>query len=73
MKKSGLIMSSYLYKTSKGYVIEVYCIRQTVMGEFVCYSFNEERQISKIRRNEKGSFIEVRQHGQYYGRCYIYN
>lgn len=66
-------MSDYLYTTTKGYIIEIYCLRQTVMGEFVCYSFNEEWQRAKLRRNDKGSYIEVRQHGQYYGRCYIFN
>lgn len=66
-------MSDYLYTTTKGYVIEVYCLRQTVMGEFVCYSFNEERQRAKLRSNDKGSYIDVRQHGKYYGRCYIFN
>lgn len=65
-------MSDYLY-TTKGYVIEVYCIRQTVVGVIVCYSFNEEWQRVKLRRNDKGSYIDVRQHGQYYGRCYIFN
>lgn len=66
-------MSIDLYKTTKGYVIEVYRIRQTVAGEIVCYSFNGERQRAKLRMNDKGSYIDVRLHGQYYGRCYIFN
>lgn len=65
-------MSDYLYTTTKGYVIKVYCLRHTVMGEFVCYSFNEEWQRAKLRHNDKGCYIDVRQHGQYYGRCYIF-
>ena len=65
-------MRGCLYTTSKGYVIEDCCIRQTVMGDVVCYSFNEERQQAKIRRNYKGSYIDVR-HGKYYGRCYLFN
>ena len=43
----------------------------TVMGDIVCYMFNDELQRSKIRDNDKGPYIEVRQHGKYYGRCYI--
>lgn len=66
-------MTIDLYKTTKGYVIEVHRIRQTVEGEIVSYSFNGERQMTKLRRNDKGSFIEVRQNGKYYGRCYIFN
>lgn len=66
-------MNDYLHTTTKGYVIEVYCLRQTVMGEFVCYSFNEEWQRAKLRSSNKGRYIDVRQHGQYYGRCYIFN
>lgn len=66
-------MSDYLYTTTKGYVIEVYRLRQTVMGEFVCYYFNEECQRAKLRSNDKGMYIDVRQHGKYYGRCYIFN
>lgn len=66
-------MSNYLYRTTKGFVIEVYRLRQTVMGEFVCYSFNEEWQRAKLRMNDKGNYIEVRQNGKYYGRCYIFN
>lgn len=66
-------MSNYLVTSTKGFVIEIYCLRQTVMGDFVCYSFNDEWQRAKIRSNDKGNFIEVRQHGQYYGRCYIFN
>lgn len=67
-------MSNYFYKTTtKGYLIEVYCLRQTVMGDFVCYSFNGEWQRAKLIRNGKGSYIEVRQNGKYYGRCYIFN
>lgn len=62
-----------LARTSKGYLIEIYRIRQTVIGEFVCYSFNEELQRAKLRTSDKGRYIEVRQHGQYYGRCYIFN
>ena len=41
------------------------------MGDIVCYMFNDELQRSKIRDNDKGPYIEVRQHGKYYGRCYI--
>lgn len=66
-------MSYYLYTTTKGYVIEVYCLRQTVTGDFVCYSFNGERQRAKLRKNDKGCYIDVSQHGKYYGRCYIFN
>lgn len=62
-----------LARTSKGYEIEIYRIRQTVIGEFVCYSFNEEWQQAKLRSSDKGRYFEVRQHGQYYGRCYIFN
>ena len=64
-------MNNYLCTTTKGFVIEIYCIRQTVMGDFACYSFNEEWQRAKIRESDKGNFIEVRQHGKYYGRCYL--
>lgn len=64
-------MTINLYKTTKGYVIEVYCLRQTVAGEIACYSFNGERQMTKVRSNDKGSYIEVWQKGKYYGRCYI--
>lgn len=64
-------MSEYLYKTTKGYVITVYSIINTVMGAIVCYSFNDEFVRAKIRYNSKGSYIDVRQHGKYYGRCYI--
>lgn len=66
-------MTNGLYKTTKGYVIEVHRIRQTVEGDIVEYSLNEERQMTKLRSNEKGSFIEVRKNGKYYGRCYIFN
>lgn len=66
-------MNEYLLTTTKGYVINVYRIFNTVMGDIVCYSFNEEWQRVKLRRNDKGSYIDVRQHGQYYGRCYIFN
>lgn len=65
-------MSNYLYKTTKGYLIEVNFIRHTVMGDIVCYSFNEEPQLAKLRTSDKGSYIDVRLHGQYYGRCYIF-
>jgi hypothetical protein len=64
-------MTNVLYKTTKGYVIEVHRIRQTVEGEIVDYSLNEERQMTKLRSNDKGSFIEVRKNGKYYGRYYI--
>ena len=66
-------MSDYLCTTTKGLVIELLSIRQTIMGDIVCYSFNEEQQRAKIRKNDKGSYIDVRLHGQYYGRCYIFN
>lgn len=66
-------MTIDLYKTTKGYVIEVYCRKKMVMGDIVCYFFNGERQITKLRSNDKGSYIEVRQNGKYYGRCYIFN
>lgn len=66
-------MTINLYKTTKGYVLEVYSRKQTVMGEIVSYSFNGERQMTKLRSNDKGSFIDVRQNGKYYGRCYIFN
>lgn len=64
-------MDEFLCTTTKGYVIEVYCIRHTVMGDVVCYFFNDEMQMTKIRDNDKGPYIEVRQHGKYYGRCYF--
>lgn len=64
-------MTINLYKTTKGYVIEVYRFRQTVAGEIACYSFKGERQMVKVRSNDKGSYIEVRQKGKYYGRCFI--
>lgn len=64
-------MSEYLYKTTKGYVINVYSIINTVMGGIVCYVFNDEFVRAKIRYNGKGNYIDVRQHGKYYGRCYI--
>ena len=65
-------MTNDLHKTTKGYVIEVHRIRQTVEGEIVGYSFNGERQMAKLRSSDKGSFFEVRQNGKYYGRCYIF-
>ena len=65
-------MSEYLYKTTKGYVIDVYYIWHSVMGDIVCYSFNDELVRAKIRDNGKGHYIVVRQHGKYYGRCYIF-
>lgn len=64
-------MNEYLDKTTKGYVIDVYSIMHTVMGDIVCYSFNDEFVREKIRYNSKGSYIDVRQRGKYYGRCYI--
>lgn len=64
-------MNEYLYKTTKGYAIKVYSIINTVMGAIVCYSFNDEFVRAKIRYNGKGPYIDVRQHGKYYGRCYI--
>ena len=64
-------MNEYSRTTTKGYFIYVYYIVNTVMGDIVCYMFNDELQRSKIRDNEKGPYIEVRQHGKYYGRCYI--
>lgn len=65
-------MSDFLY-TTKGYVIEVCCIRQTVMGDVACCVFYDKRKWLKIRRNDKGSYIEVRHQGKYYGRCYLFN
>lgn len=64
-------MKEYSRTTTKGYSIYVYYIVNTVMGDIVCYMFNDELQRSKIRDNGKGPYIEVRQHGKYYGRCYI--
>lgn len=64
-------MNEFSRTTTKGYVITVYHIVNTVMGDIVCYFFNDEVKRSKIRDNEKGPYIEVRQHGKYYGRCYI--
>lgn len=64
-------MKEYSRTTTKGYSIYVYYIVNTVMGDIVCYMFNDELQRSKIRDNDKGPYIEVRQHGKYYGRCYI--
>lgn len=64
-------MSEFLRTTTKGYVIDVYRIMNTVMGDIVCYMFNGELKRAKIRDNDKGSYIEVRQQGKYYGRCYI--
>lgn len=66
-------MINDLYKTTKGYGIDVYCRKKTVIGDIVGYYFNGERQMTKIRTNDKGSYIEVRQNGKYYGRCYIFN
>lgn len=66
-------MTNDLHKTTKGYAIEVHRIRKTVEGEIVSYSFNGERQMTKLRSNDKGSYIQVRQSGKYYGRCYIFN
>ena len=64
-------MKECLRTTTKGYVIDVYSIMRTVTDDIVCYMFNDELQRSKIRDNDKGSYIEVRNHGKYYGRCYI--
>ena len=64
-------MNEFLRTTTKGYVINVYCIMKTAMGDIACYMFNDELQRAKIRYNDKGSYIDVRQHGKYYGRCYI--
>lgn len=64
-------MDEFLHTTTKGYVIDVYRIINTVMGDVVCYKLNDELKRSKIRDNDKGHYIEVRQHGKYYGRCYI--
>ena len=64
-------MNEFLRKTTKGYDINVYCIMRTVMGDIVCYMFNDELQRAKIRYNGNGPYIDVRQHGKYYGRCYI--
>lgn len=64
-------MNEFLRTTTKGYVIDVYCIIRTVMGDIVCYMFNDELKRSKIRDNDKGPYIEVRHHGKYYGRFYI--
>ena len=64
-------MKEILRMTTKGYVIIVDCIMSTVMGDIVCYSFNDELQRAKIRDNDKGHYIEVRKHGKYCGRCYI--
>lgn len=66
-------MINDLYKTTKGYVIDVYSRKKTVIGDIVGYYFNGERQMTKIRTNDKGTYIEVRQNGKYYGRCYIFN
>lgn len=66
-------MINDLYKTTKGYVIDVYCRKKMVIGDIVGYYFNGERQLTKIRTSDKGSYIEVRQNGKYYGRCYIFN
>lgn len=60
-----------LRTTTKGYVIDIYCIMKTVMGDIACYIFNDELVRAKIRDNGKGPYIDVRQHGKYYGRCYI--
>ena len=57
--------------TTKGYVINIYNIMNTLMGDIICYMFNDEFKRSKIRYNGKGPYFEVRQHGKYYGRCYI--
>ena len=64
-------MKEFLRVSTKGYVIKVYCIMNTVMGDIVCYMFNGELKRSKIIDGDKGHYIEVRQHGKYYGRCYI--
>lgn len=64
-------MSECLMRTTKGYVIDIYCAVNTVMGDIVCYMFNGELQRAKIRYSRKGSYIDVRLHGKYYGRCYI--
>lgn len=64
-------MNEYLRTTTKGYVIKVYRIFNTVMGDIVCYVFNDKLKRAKIRDNEKGPYIDVRQRGKYYGRCYI--
>lgn len=64
-------MSECLRTTTKGYVIDIYRIMNTVMGDIVCYVFNDELKMAKIRDNDKGRYIEVRHHGKYYGRCYI--
>lgn len=64
-------MNEFLRTTTKGYDIYIYCIMNTVMGDVVCYMFNDELKRVKIRDNDKGPYIEVRQRGKYYGRCYI--
>ena len=64
-------MCEFLRRTTKGYVINVYCIMNTAMGDIVCYMIKGELNRSKIRDNNKGPYIEVRHHGKYYGRCYI--
>jgi hypothetical protein len=65
-------MSDFLY-TTKGYAIEVCCIRQTVMGDVACCVFYDKSKWLKIRKNDKGDYIEVRHQGKYYGRCYLFN
>lgn len=64
-------MNEYLRTTTKGYVINVYRIFNTVMGDIVCCVFNDELKRAKIRYNDKGPYIDIRQRGKYYGRCYI--
>lgn len=63
--------NEFLRTTTKGYDIEVYCIVNTVMGDVVCYIFNDELKRQKIIGNGKGPYIDVRHHGKYYGRCYF--
>lgn len=53
--------------------LQLYSIKTTVMGDIVSYSFNGQQHMTKLRRNDKGSYIEVRQKGKYYGRYYIFN
>lgn len=64
-------MNEFLRTTTKGYFINVYLIMNTVKGDIVCYTFNDELKMGKIRDNDKGPYIVVIQHGKYYGRCYI--
>ena len=60
-----------LYKTTKGYIVNIVRRISTPCKDVVEYEIGSENRLVGIESNNKGEYITVNHNGKYAGRCYL--